>query len=268
MRMFLAVLALLIAGSVYGAATTTPEYHGNIVAGAWQATPVAVAYGGTASATAADARAALGLAIGTNVLAPNGSAAALTAIPGANITAGTVARAALATESKIINVPASALRNIDFTAVSTSASAGCFGVTSGGYSSGTLTLISENANNNTKTDTLVFELSLPSNYVDAGTVSVSVYAKYTENGTVGTHTLDCQAYEVSTDGTAGGDICATTIKTLTTSFAAQSFTLTPTSLVQGDRVLVFIQGVIQETASGGNDKISIGAVTVTLQVKG
>ena len=53
-------------------------------------TPVPVADGGTGSATAANARTALGLAIGTDVLAPNGSGASLTSLNASSISSGTL----------------------------------------------------------------------------------------------------------------------------------------------------------------------------------
>lgn len=57
--------------------------------------PVAVASGGTGSNTASGARTNLGLAIGTDVLAPNGSGANLTSLNASSISSGTVPTARL-----------------------------------------------------------------------------------------------------------------------------------------------------------------------------
>jgi phage-related tail fiber protein len=65
---------------------------GDVTVGTWNATPIAVAYGGTGATTAADARANLGLA----AVAASGSASDISAgtlsalrLPSSGVTAGT-----------------------------------------------------------------------------------------------------------------------------------------------------------------------------------
>lgn len=63
---------------------------GTVSTGTWNGSPIGISFGGTGATTASGARATLGLVIGTDVLAPNGSGAALTALNASALASGTV----------------------------------------------------------------------------------------------------------------------------------------------------------------------------------
>jgi len=182
---------------------------------------------------------------------------------------GAPARADMEQEANAIyRVPLMTCRNANGTVMDATGGAGLFSIANGGYGAGTLVLNSEGANGNTKTDTLCFEFALPPEYDDGETVTIKVHAKYSGAGTVGTKTLDLEAYELDAEGATAGDICGTAIQTLTTSFASYSFTITPAGLAAGDKILVFVQAVIQESISGGALTVTIGDIRATLDIKG
>ncbi len=154
-------------------------------------------------------------------------------------------------------------RNVDGTVLDAAGGAGLFSISAGGYGTGTLILKGENTNSNTKTESLCFEFMLPEDYIADADVKLRVRAKYDDSaGTVGTKTLDAEVYELDDDGAVGSDIQATAIQTLTNSFADYDFTITDTGLAAGDRLMVLIEGVLQETAGGGNIWIEIGSIEV------
>ncbi len=107
----------------------------------------------------------------------------------------------------------------------------------------------EAAQNNTKTDTLIFEYVVPDFATSAADLTLTVNALYAGTGTIGTKTMDALVYKISDAGLHGADICATTIKTLTNAAADYAFTITGTTLAAGDRLLVKLITVISESGN-------------------
>ena len=163
----------------------------------------------------------------------------------------------------------SGVRNADGTVLDATGASTKFKIVPGGYGSGTLTLQGRNANNSTQTDTLCFEFAIPPEYDDSADVKLVVHCRVNDSaGTVGTKTVDAEVYELTDAGAVGSDICATTIQTISNSFADYTFTITDAGLVGGDRIIVFVRAVIQETASGGDIFSLIGSMEIQMDIKG
>ena len=165
----------------------------------------------------------------------------------------------------------SGVRNADGTVLDATGASTKFKIVPGGYGSGTLTLQGQNARSGataSQTDTLCFEFTIPPEYDDSADVKLVVHCSAAGGGTVGTKTLDAQVYELSDSGTVGSDICATTIQTITTSFADYTFTITDAGLVGGDRLIVFVQTVITETGGSSDKYASIGSIEIQMDIKG
>lgn len=166
-------------------------------------------------------------------------------------------------------IPLTALRWADGLIPDTTGAAGKPKLVMGGYGSGTGIFQGEDAQAATKTETLYFDYTLKECYVAGQTVTVSFSARFNDAGTntESPKTIDCEAYEVAEAGTAGSDICATAIQTLTASMASYAFTITPTGLAAGDLLRIFVQ-----TALAGNSngvlKMELGGATVKLDIKG
>lgn len=127
-----------------------------------------------------------------------------------------------------------------------------------------LTLVSENANNNTKTDTAIWAFTLPLDYQPGSNLIVNVNALYTPgSGTVGTHTVVAVAYLQAGAGAEGANLVTTAAQSTTASAAAYSFTVTGTNLLRNSLLTIGVTAVTQETAAGGNITTTINGVTLT-----
>lgn len=152
-------------------------------------------------------------------------------------------------------------KNSDGSTLAASASSGKFGIASTLGTS--LNLAGEAAQNNTKTDTVMFEHMLPANYVAGQDITLTVNAKIAGTGTPGTKTLTGHAYKVDNAGAAGSDLIATSAPNMTTSNADYTFTITGTTLNPGDRLTISLVAALQETGNSASVNAQINSVRLS-----
>ena len=142
--------------------------------------------------------------------------------------------------SGLITTPVqlSEFRNITGAALAAAAVAGVFGYTA---TLGTFDgLVTEAANNNTKTDAAMYEYVIPPDYIAGQNLTVNVNTTITiGSGTLSAKTVQVKAYPITAAGVMSADIgpgAATTIAANTAT--TTPFTLTGTNLVPGQRVML------------------------------
>lgn len=110
-------------------------------------------------------------------------------------------------------------------------------------------LAGENAQNNTKTDVVIFETVLPDDYVAGVDFNLTINANTTGAGTAGTKTLAAAAYKVADVATHSATLIATAAQAMTGAAADYVFVVTGATLSPGDRLMLKITTVTQETAN-------------------
>lgn len=92
---------------------------------------------------------------------------------------------------------------------------------------------------------------LPNNYVPGGTVTLRAVVDLVGAGTPGTCTVDFEArLQTDATGAVGSDLVTTAATAVSATGAAKDFTVTPTGLVAGDKLVVKLTTSIAE--SGGS----------------
>jgi hypothetical protein len=84
-----------------------------------------------------------------------------------------------------------------------------------------------------------FEVVLPQEYRAGSSVTLRAYAGMLTTVSHVSCTLDCEAWESDGAGAVGADICATAAQSINSlTFANKDFTITPTNLVAGDKLII------------------------------
>jgi len=182
---------------------------------------------------------------------------------------GSVARAKLATESKFLDLE-ERLKGADGADLALTETAGDFFRAIG---TNQWLIDGEATINETEASVGLFNFVLPPNYVAGGTITLQVGALVVLAGDAAndaTSTIDMEARkQTDATGAVGSDLVSTAAQTLATAGATYSFTVTPTGLVAGDKLVCKLTTSVVETAGGtgaANSRITkLGAL---LQVKG
>ena len=141
-----------------------------------------------------------------------------------------------------------------------SAAAGVFGMAC--TAGTTLSLVTEVANNNTKTDVALFEMLVPVGYVAGNPLNITVNAGYTiGSGVLSASTLTLNSYIISKDGTQSANLVTTSAATITGTNTDYSFAITSTNIAAGSRLLIKATIVLTET-SGHNVTANINSARV------
>lgn len=186
--------------------------------------------------------------------------------------AGAISRADLAAETGVkYDGALMTMRNVDGTVLDATGGAGKFKISTTGTfgAPASLSLVSEAAQGNTKTDVVEFEFRLPAEYTAGAAITVNVESNVTGAGTLGaTKTLTVDAFKVAADGTVGSNLGPAAGTLATGAAANQAFTITPTGLNPGDKLLIQVQASLNETGGVSPVNANLDDINVALNIKG
>jgi len=184
-----------------------------------------------------------------------------------------IVRSKLALESKKYNQDLESLRIFDSASnavLPNTAASDDLGLILGTQGTTGFSVQTSDAKATTVTQKARFRFWLPPEYEAGGTITLVAYGGMITTASDGTATVDFSVYaKDEADFTHGADICttaATTINSLT--FGAKSFTITPTSRVNGDELSVLMTVAITDGATATAVIGAFSKIYWLLQVRG
>lgn len=125
-------------------------------------------------------------------------------------------------------------------------------------------LLGNAASGNTKTDKAQFIFQLPAWYVAGSAITVRLRSKQATTLSTASSKVDVDSFKVNADGAMGSDLCSTAAQQVTTAYANYDFTITPTSRVAGETVVLVVSTIADDTGGTVNTAMSISKVQVLL----
>ena len=198
---------------------------------------------------------------------------ALSIVDGDISASAEIGRAKLALESKKFAQPLESLRIFDSSSnavLPNTAATDDLGLIVGTLATDGHSIQTSDAKATTVTQKTAFTFILPAEYESAGTITIVPHAGMKTTISDGTATVDFSVYwKDESDITHSADLCTTpaiTINSLT--LGAKSFTITPTSRVNGDEFGVLMTIAITDAATGTAVLGLISKIHWLLQVRG
>jgi len=205
----------------------------------------------------------------TGTLDISGATVTYRSIVNGDITDNTIARSKLAENAlQKFGVPFQSLRNDDGTVMDATGGAGLFAITAGGFGTGTLTIDGEAASAGAKTDILQFEFILPPQYVSQGDVKLVLTAKESVGAATASTTLSSEVYESNGEGDVSAVSGSWDKTDVTAAWQTFTNTLTATALAAGDRLIVLVRIVTNDTGGTVGTVAQIGKIELQCDIKG
>jgi len=207
----------------------------------------------------------------TGTLDISGATVTYRAIANADVAAdAAIARSKLAEEAlAVYGIPFTALRNASAVALVAAAEDNEFGLTSAGFGTGTLVIDGDPASAESETSTLMFEFILPPEYVAAGDVNLVITARESVGTATVATTYSCEAYESDGEAGAGSDLAGSPdVTDITNNWQTSTTAITAAGLVAGDRLIVFVRLVTDDTGGTVGTVAQIGKVELHIDIKG
>ena len=182
-------------------------------------------------------------------------------------------RSKLALESKKFNQDLESLRIFDSATnavLPNAATSDDLGLILGTQATTGFSVQTSDAKATTVTQKARFRFWLPAEYVSGGTITLVPHAGMLTTISDGTATIDFSVYAKNeADFTHSADICTTTATTINSlTLGAKSFTVTPTSRVNGDELSVLMTIAITDGATGTAVIGLISKIHWLVQVRG
>lgn len=192
--------------------------------------------------------------------------------PSAAAILGNIARSALTQDAAAIyGVEMTRLRTWDALATNLPGTAGNddLGLITGTPGTDAPTLQAGDMGGATISRKAAFEFVLPAEYDAGETITLRVHAGMLTTVADASATLDAEVFVVADTGAVGSDICATAAQSINSlTFANKDFTITPTSRVAGDRLVVILTVAAEDAGDTGVMIPEITNVELLLDVKG